>query len=112
MALEESFASCLKTPFAVILTEHGYSRERNYHLVVPIIRGDGFVAEAGVLRVEGREWLRIFSEPPESVLLPVQVIQSAWYEYDFVAETPFVVDEDTLERIDKFLVTLFGLTDG
>ena len=109
VVLEASFARLLRTRFAVLLTEHAYSREKNYHLLVPILRGDGRVAEASVLTVPRTDWFEVFGEPTTTALLPVQVTQSAWYADDIVSETRYVLDEESLTALDSRLCALFGL---
>jgi hypothetical protein len=107
--LHAGFAPLLRTRLAVLLTEHVYSREKAYHLIVPIIREASRRADPGVLRVTDARWLDAFDPRPASALLPARIVQSVWYESDIVEETPFVLDEGTLEALERQLCTIFGL---
>jgi hypothetical protein len=109
VVLEKSFAAALRTPFAVLLTEHVYSREKRYQVFVPILRGDGRVADPSVLTLTPKPWFGVFNQPTRAALLPVQVTQSAWYEDDIVHETRYVLDEDSLAALDSRLCTFFEL---
>jgi hypothetical protein len=73
------------------------------------MRGERTTPAEGVIRVESRAWMGVFAEPPRSVLLPVPVVQSVWYQRDVEAETRFVVDEDSLAEIDRRLCEFFSL---
>lgn len=109
VVLEDSLASWLRGRHAVLLTEHAYSRERAYHVAVPIISGEERVSDPTVLRVREAPWMELFNPRPESVLLPPPVIQSVWYGRDIVHETKYVLDEDTLVALERQLCAIFGL---
>jgi hypothetical protein len=109
VVLHPGFAPALMTRLAVLLTEHEYSREKAYQLIVPIIPGDNRIPDPGILRVTYARWLGAFTPRPASALLPVQVIQSVWHD-DIVEETEFVVDDGTLEGLERQLCTIFGLS--
>ncbi|HKP74943.1 MAG TPA: hypothetical protein VJT67_05335 [Longimicrobiaceae bacterium] len=109
VVLERSFAASLRTPFAAVLTEHRYSRERRYQVLLPIIRGDGRVGDESVLEIRDRPWLAMFSEPTTRALLPVAVTQSAWYDDDVIGQTEYVLDDGTLAAVDDRLCALFDL---
>jgi hypothetical protein len=98
------------TAFAVLLTEHEYSRQRHYHVLLPIIAVDTLeLTEPGTL-VTDKPWLRIFDEAPPGALLPVQLIQSAWYDSDIASETGYVIDEASLRDVEAELCTRFDLS--
>lgn len=107
--LEKSFATALRTRFAVLLTEHVYSREKRYQLLVPLFSGNGRISDPSVLAVPRKDWFDVFGEPTSSALLPAQVVQSAWHADDIVHETRYVLDEDSLAALDSRLCTLFEL---
>lgn len=107
--LEQGLAALFRTRFAVVLTEHTYSRQKNYQLIVPILHGKGRTADESVLVFRRKQWLDVFDEPADSALLPVQITQSVWYPDDIAHETTYVLDEDALAAIDSRLCDLFGL---
>ncbi|HEU4560507.1 MAG TPA: hypothetical protein VFS20_21835 [Longimicrobium sp.] len=108
--LKPEAAAPFYTDVAVLLTEHGYSRVNHYHVLLPILHSDLLeLKEKGVL-VRDKEWLRVFDDRAEA-LLPVQLIQSAWYGNDIAAETPYVIDDATLQAVENELCAEFGLTD-
>jgi hypothetical protein len=109
MVVERELASVLRTRYVAVLTEHHYSRQRRYDVVVPLIPGDGVTAASSVLVEEDHEWLAAFDPPVGRVLVPVQVVQSTWYADDVVRETRHVLDDETLREIDGRLCALFGL---
>jgi hypothetical protein len=102
-------AAYLQTRFAALLTNPEYSCEKRYHVILPLRLGTGFVAGEHVLRITTRRWFSIFSTPTQSILLPVPVVQSVWYEAQIVRETPYVLDEDILAQIDEALCAYFSL---
>lgn len=107
--LRHESATMFRTRFAVLLTEHVYSREKHYDVVVPIFRADRLPAtEHGVL-VEDRDWLRVFAEPGCRGFVAVRLIQSVWHDSHIAAETPYVIDDATLEAIEAELCDQFGL---
>jgi hypothetical protein len=107
--LQDESAIDFRTRFAVVLTEHVYSREKHYDVLIPIYHADRLPASAHGLPVEGREWLRIFAQPSPRGLVAVHLIQSVWYGTDIAAETQYVIDDATLEIIEAELCMLFDL---
>jgi hypothetical protein len=107
--LEQGLARDMRTPFAVLLTEAGYSRARRYDLILPLLRDDGLVPGADVLRLSSREWMAVFPQPTTDVLLPIPIVHSVWYARDVARETEYVVDEASLTEIDARLCEFFSL---
>jgi len=99
----------LRTRHAVILTEHRYSAETRYQVIVPILRGDGLQGDRNVVRIEPQPWFRIFEERTERAFLAAPVIQSVWHPEDVASETPFVIDDVSLGMLEERLCGLFGL---
>jgi hypothetical protein len=99
----------LRTRYVADMTEHHYSRQRRYDVLVPLIPRDGISAASSVLVEENHEWLAALDPPVGRVLVPVQVVQSTWYADDVVRETRHVLDNETLREIDQHLCALFGL---
>jgi hypothetical protein len=111
VTLVREFAQAVRSPLAVVLTQHRYSREQNYHVLLPLIRGDGKVAGETIVTLHERPWFAAFREPTTRVYVPIQVVQSAWYRDDVVAETRYVLDDASLRVIDSALCRYFGLDD-
>lgn len=99
----------LRTFFAVILTEHEYSRARNYQVVVPIFYGHDTETGNYDVRITSRPWMRAFGVNVDAVLLPIPVALSVWHANDIKRETEFLVDDDTLAAIDRRLCDYFSL---
>ena len=99
----------LGTSWAIILTEPAYSRAARYQVIVPVRRGDGFRAGASVLRVSGRDWLRVLDPALQTGLIVIPLTQSVWHRDDIAAETESVVDAVTLAEIDERLCAFFSL---
>lgn len=110
--VQPNAASYLGTRYSVVLTEPAYSRARNYDVILPIRPGDGYVGSEGVVRIGSREWLAVFAQPPQSVLLPIPVVQSLWYASSILHDTQFVMDDDSLAEIDRALCGYFSLPEG
>lgn len=104
-------AAHLRTRLAVLLTAPEYSRARNYHAILPILRGDRFTGAAGVLRVDRQGGFAFFPDPVRSILLPIPAVQSVWYPERIARETEHVLDEASLARIDRALCDYFSLPD-
>jgi hypothetical protein len=107
--LHRSFETMLRTRHAVLLTEHRYSREDRYQVIVPIIRGDGVREDESVVRVSKQPWFEIFSEPASTALLAAPVIQSVWHRDDIVGETGFVIDSESLDALEERLCRIFRI---
>lgn len=107
--LKRELSRSMRTPFAVLLTEAGYSRERNYHVILPLVRGSEHSPAPGVLRIDSREWFAVFRTPTRSVFLPIPVVNSIWYHRGIERETEYVVDEESLAEIDRHLCAYFSL---
>ncbi len=61
--LERTLARDMRTRFAVLLTEAAYSRRDNYHLILPLMPGDGQSAAEGLLRISRGDWISLFPSP-------------------------------------------------
>jgi hypothetical protein len=107
--LQPALSGTMQTRFAVLLAEAGYSRSKNYQIILPIIPGDGKAAAESVLQIRDREWMSVFRRRPLSVLLPIPIVQSVWYTTDILRETAFVMDDATLREIDRRLCDYFLL---
>ncbi|HEX8830149.1 MAG TPA: hypothetical protein VF705_03230 [Longimicrobium sp.] len=99
----------LRTRYAVLLTEHRYSSEKRYQVIVPIFRGDGVRADPDVVRVGRQPWFTVFPQPTSTALLAAPVVQSVWHGDDIVAETAFVIDDDSLAALEERLCTIFEI---
>lgn len=53
--------------------------------------------------------MSVFDKRLQSVLLPIPVIQSVWYDAGIIRETDFVVDPSTIAEIDRRLCDFFAL---
>ena len=106
--LTEDLTRDLRTPLAVLLTEHAYSRERRYHLLLPILRGESLRSLEGGVLATIKEWMKAFPQPTTTAVLPTQLLQSGWYEDDIAEETTYVIDEATLDAIESDLCVRFA----
>ncbi|HYH82732.1 MAG TPA: hypothetical protein VEX86_23265 [Longimicrobium sp.] len=109
--LSEAIAADFRTAFAVLITEHVYSCEDRYQLLIPILRGDALRSTSGGLLVENQSWLSVFAKPTHSAVFPAHLVQSAWYTADIAGETSHVIDQSSLQRIESELCAHFELTD-
>ena len=109
--LDHETARDLRSAYAVLLTQHTYSRQKRYQVLIPLFRADLFAPSEPGLRVRAAGWSRVFRDPATDVIVPVQLIQSVWHNADIMRETPYVVDETTLEQIETELCSRFELTD-
>jgi hypothetical protein len=107
--LNERMSTQLRTFFAIILTEHEYSRARNYQIVVPILDGRGTETGNYDVRITSRPWMRAFGVNVDDVLLPIPIAHSVWHADDIARETEYVVDDETLAEIDQRLCDYFSL---
>jgi hypothetical protein len=108
--LHPDVAAEVLTPFAALLTEHVYSREKRYQLMVPLVRGDEVVALPGVPRVHDKPWFATFNRRTTSVLLAASMIQSVWHGDAIVGETGWVIDSASLSVLEDDLRVLFGIS--
>lgn len=106
--LHPDVATEVLTPIGVLLTEHIYSREKRYQLVVPLVRGDEVVARPGVPRVHDKPWFTTFNRRTTSALLAASTIQSVWHGDAVIDETEFVIDSDSLAVLEDHLRVIFG----
>ena len=112
MLLDPSFEPAFHTRHAVVLTEHFYSREERYQVIVPIVRGAPTENDdAGALCVPWQHWFGVFTQPTSEVHFVLPVIQSVWHYDDIADETPFVIDQASLERVEERLCAMFGIEE-
>jgi hypothetical protein len=107
--LRPALSRDVRARFAVLLTDGEYSRSKNYHVILPMIPGDGKAAGEGVLRISEGDWMSVFHSRPASVLVPISAVQSAWYTAAILRETKEVLDSPALSQIDRGLCDFFGL---
>lgn len=107
--LERRLARALRTRFAVILTEPHYSRAEHYQLILPLRPDDGSSITSRVLRLSSGEWTKVFPPSTQSVLLPIPLVHSIWHRLAIDDETPYVLDEASLDQIDRRLCEFFSL---
>lgn len=98
-----------RTPFAVILTEPGYSREAQYQVILPLFDFTGQEVGANDLLLPAGAWSRVFATRPDHAVLPLPTIHSVWHAHAIARETRHVLDEDSLDRIDRRLCDFFSL---
>lgn len=112
MLLDPSFEPAFHTRHAVVLTEHVYSREERYQIIVPIVHGAPKESEdANSLCVPWQHWFGVFTEPTSEVHFVLPVVQSVWHYDDIADETPYVIDEASLERVEEQLCAMFGIEE-
>jgi hypothetical protein len=109
VALSAALAADVSASFAVILTEPGYSAQRKYQIILPIVTAFARTASRHDLLVSACGWFRVFSSPVDGVLLPIPIIQSIWHDDDIARETEHVLDDETLREIDRRLCDYFSL---
>jgi hypothetical protein len=109
LELSPAVASHLNTALAVVLTEHAYSAERRYQAVLPIL-GDpvGPVQERDLVIRPG-PWSSVFPGPVRTVVFPVPITLSVWHSTAVARETEYVMDDESLARIDRALCGYFSL---
>jgi hypothetical protein len=109
VVLAAPISRLLHARFAVVLTEHGYSGQTKYQLVVPLVDGADIQAQENELRIPFRRWMAVFRDPVDSAVLPVSLTMSVWHDTHIAHETEHVVDEETLREIDRRLCDYFSL---
>jgi len=102
-------AARLQARFGIVLTEHVYSRERRYQLVLPLVRGDGLIAAPGILQVSDKPWFQIFNQPTTRAFLAAPLIQTVWHPDGIAGETAFVLDLESLKTLEDHLCGFFGI---
>ncbi|HEX2076444.1 MAG TPA: hypothetical protein VHG08_02010 [Longimicrobium sp.] len=87
VAVRSALARDIHATFAVVLTEPGYSAQRNYQIILPVYTR--FARKAGThdLLVSASEWPTIVSAGTDRILLPVPLTQSIWHDDDIARET-------------------------
>lgn len=107
--LNEAVAGTLNTFLAVILTEHVYSAERRYQVILPILRAPTGPPRAHELIIGWRSWHAVFPAPVQAAVLPIPATLSLWHSAAVARETAYVLDEDSLAEIDRHLCAYFSL---
>jgi hypothetical protein len=107
--LNALLAPGVRTEFAVVLTEHGYSAETNYQIILPIYGAAGLPLGTHDLLVSSRDWLSVFPSHTKQALVPIPATHSVWYHHGIGRETEHVVDEETLAEVDRALCAYFSL---
>jgi hypothetical protein len=95
--------------FAVVLTEHRYSANRRYQIVVPL-ESPGILDPVDTdLVVIGRNWLRVLDMEATGAILAVAEVQSVFHRDDIEGWTGALIDSVTLDALEKALQDLFGM---
>jgi hypothetical protein len=107
--LNAAFARRLRAAFAVVLTEPGYSAERNYQIILPIFTTRLREGSSHDLLVSARDWLGFLPVNGDRVVLPIPLTHSVWHDTHIARETEHVLDDDSLAEIDRRLCDYFAL---
>jgi hypothetical protein len=94
---------------AVIVTEAGYSLARRYQLLVPLLDAAEYESQSDDVVAIGTAWSGEIHPRLEAVLLAVRLIQTAFHSLEIARVLPVVVDDATIEEIDRALLRVFGL---
>ncbi|HEX2201921.1 MAG TPA: hypothetical protein VHG91_01420 [Longimicrobium sp.] len=97
------------TRAALLVTEPGYSLQRRYQLVLPLLDPDEYEPSPGDVLVEEKPWISAVEEDMRRVLVAVPMIQAAFHPTDLARVVPAVVDDATIAAVDRALLALFGL---
>lgn len=111
VVLNTGLSRHLNTAVAVVLTEHGYSAERRYQVILPIVPAPDPRDQEHNLVVRSGSWFAAFRKPVHTVLLPIPAIFSIWHSTGIMKETAHVLDDDTLAEIDRALCSFFSLPE-
>jgi hypothetical protein len=95
--------------FAVVLTEHTYSAQKRYQIIVPLDDLARFRPVKGDLVVRNGTWFRDVSPSLLGVIAAVDEIQSAYHRDHIQAWTGAVIDAAALEAIEAAVKGLFEL---
>lgn len=109
VVLSAALAQDIGASVALVLTEPQYSAERHYQIILPVFATSTQPAANHDLLVSGRDWLRAIPAAADAVLLAIPATHSVWHPDDIARETEYVVDDDTLAKIDRKLCDYFSL---
>lgn len=100
---------------AVVLTQHKYSAEGQYQIIVPIVPG-GVGVEVGlhVVRRAEQAWIpSSLGAEVDEALFPATLAQSVWQSDSIDARVkPEWIDDYALKRVEEELCAYFRLHDG
>jgi hypothetical protein len=94
--------------YAIVVTEPRYSSRQRYQTVVPIEDLREFEPGPGDVEVTRGDWFRSVSSET-GVLVAVPDVQSVFHSRDIDGWTGALVDDTTMERVDRALIELFDL---
>lgn len=109
VAIRAAMARHLGAPFAVVLTEPGYSASRSYQIILPVFSEFSRTPGPYDLVLSAGDWPGVLPAPAGRVLLPIPLVQSVWHAGHILRETRYVVDDGTLAEIDRRLCDYFSL---
>lgn len=109
VVLNEAIAGTLNTFLAVILTEHLYSAERRYQVILPILHAPVGPSRPYELIIGWRSWHTVLSSPVQAAVFPIPATLSLWHSAAIARETEYVLDEATLAEVDRVLCAYFSL---
>jgi hypothetical protein len=111
VVLSTALSHDIRTAFAVVLTEPRYSAQRSYQIILPIYSLSVEKTGEHHVVVSSAEWLRDVPAWKEGIVLPIPTTNSVWHAYDIKGETEHVVDDGTLDQIDRALCGFFSLPE-
>ncbi|HEX8244077.1 MAG TPA: hypothetical protein VF541_11290 [Longimicrobium sp.] len=94
---------------AVVLTDPEYSAQNRYQIIVPLEDPREFEAAPGDLEIQGGEWIRMIDPHLPGVLLAVADVQSVFHPVDIAGWNGAVVDDASMDLLERALVRLFAL---
>lgn len=110
VVLKASYAAQLGTPYCLVVTEHTYSLEERFQLVIPILDADGHEAEQHDLVVTGdAELLGRLGIRFTNLLFAVSIIESLFHGRAVERGAAVYLPDDVMAQLDLRLMMLFNI---
>lgn len=106
--LRPAIAEELGVRYGLIVSESGYSLQKRYQILVPLLDGEEFIPEEGEPFLTNLPWASAVLGST-AVLFAIRSIQSVFHPEELTRVTEIRVDTSTMSKIDTALVRLFGL---
>jgi hypothetical protein len=100
LQLHTDRCGALRTEWAVSLTEHSYSGKYRYHAVVPVYASEGGTDGNGIVYSADEPWIREIFPDHKSTRFLAPLVHSVWCDYAVKGATNWIVDPNTMERLE------------
>lgn len=110
VVIKSAFADVLGTPYAMLVTEPGYSIQERYQIVMPVLNADEYDAEPGDVAAEGNaQELKTLGITFTNLLFSVSLAESLYHAEAIERSTSLYASDEILAKVDLQFILRFSI---